>query len=161
MPSFPLLGASDAEQVLRKLDSLEDAISNLSLRILVLEKKIISLEEKVLLGATKEVGKQPGEINELQGFEYSNDDFSIKNITYETHYNDTIFRGTVTNNSNNNYRYALFKISVFNKKGTTLSSNDFYILNIDKGTQRSFEATLHGVKANEFERYIIEFNKGS
>ncbi len=38
-PSFPLLGASDSEQVLKKLDSLEDTINTLSLRILVLEKK--------------------------------------------------------------------------------------------------------------------------
>lgn len=159
MPSSFLLGASDSQQVLEKLDSLENAISNLSLRILVLEKKIISLEEKFLLGTTNKVEKQSGNLTE--SFGQSNDDFSIENVTYETHYNDTIFKGNITNESNNNYRYALFKISVYDKKGSVLVNSDFYILNLDKGTKRSFEATLRGVKVDEFERYTIEFNKGS
>ncbi|ODS32125.1 MAG: transcriptional regulator [Candidatus Scalindua rubra] len=161
MPSFFLLGASEPQLILDKLDSLEKAISDLSLRILVLEKRIISLEEKFLLEATKKTEKQPGRTLEPEGFGYSGDDFSIEDVTYETHYNDTIFRGTITNNSNNNYRYTLFKISVYDKKGAILSSNDFYILNIDKGTTRSFEAKIHGVKVEEFERYSIEFTKGS
>ncbi len=160
-PSFPLLGASDSEQVLKKLDSLEDTINTLSLRILVLEKRIISLEETFLLRPTNKAEKQPRKIPEPEDIEYSDDDFSIENVTYETHYNDTIFRGTITNKSNNNYRYALFKVSVYGNKGAVLSSNDFYVLNFDKGTQRQFEATIHGFKADEFERYTIEFNKGS
>ncbi len=159
MPSSFLLGASDSQQVLEKLDSLENTISNLSLRILVLEKKIISLEEKFLLGTTNKVEKQSGNITE--SFGQLDDDFSIENVTYETHYNDTIFKGNIANKSNNNYRYALFKINVYDKKGSVLVSNDFYILNLDKGTKRSFEVTLRGVKADGFERYTIEFNKGS
>ncbi len=170
-PSFSLLGASDSEQVLKKLDSLEDTINTLSLRILVLEKKIISLEETLFLVPTKKAGKNPRNISgsekkprkipEPEDYVFSDGDFTIEHVTHETHYNDTIFRGTITNKSNNNYRYALFKISVYGNKGAVLSSNDFYILNFDKGTQRQFEAKIHGFKKEEFERYTIEFNKGS
>ena len=53
------------------------------------------------------------------------------------------------------------KISVYDKKGAVLASNDFYILNMDRGTRRSFEATIHSVKADEFDKYTIKFNKGS
>ena len=156
-----MLGASDSQQVIDKLDFLEKTISDLSLRILALEKKIISLEEKILLGTTPTEEKQPRRIPKPEGLNYSDDDFSIESVAYETHYNDTIFKGIIVNKSNNNYRYALFKISVYDQEGTVLASNDFYILNIDKGTKRSFEAKIHGVKAEEFESYTIEFNKGS
>jgi lipopolysaccharide export LptBFGC system permease protein LptF len=158
MPSFFFLGASDSPQVLEKLDSLEKAISNLSFRILALEKRIISLEEKIFLEATR-LEKHPGKIPE--SFEQPSDNFSIGNVTCETHYNDTVFKGDVTNNTNKDFRYSLFKITVYDKNGSVVSSNDFYILNIDRGTTRAFEATIHSVKKEEFERYEITFTKGS
>ena len=158
MPSFFLLGASDSQPVLEKLDSLEKVISDLSFRILALEKRIISLEEKIFLEATR-LDKQPGMIPE--GFEPSADNFSIESVTCETHYNDTIFKGDITNNSNKDFRYTLFKITVYSKSGSVVSSNDFYILNMDRGTTRAFEATIHGFKKEEFERYEITFTKGS
>jgi len=157
-PSFLLLGASDSQQVLEKLDSLERVISDLSFRILALEKRIISLEEKIFLEATR-LEKQPGMIPE--SFEQTADDFFIGSVTCETHYNDTIFKGDVTNNTNRDFRYSLFKITVYGKSGSVMSSNDFYILNMDRGTTRAFEATIHGVKKEEFERYEIAFTKGS
>ncbi len=158
IPSFLLLGASNSDQVLEKLDSLEKSISNLSFRILALEKRIISLEENFLLEKTR-TEAQFKRIPE--GFEQSEDDFSIVNVTYKSHYNDTIFKGNIINKSNKDYKYALFKISIYDKKDAVLASNDFYILNMDRGTRRSFEATIHGFKADEFEKYTIEFNKGS
>ncbi len=158
IPSFLLLGASNPEQVLEKLDSIEKTISDLTFRILALEKRIISLEEKFLLERS-ETEAQFKRIPDV--FKQSDEDFSIVNVTYETHYNDTIFKGNIINKSNKDYKYALFKISVYDKKGAVLASNDFYILNMDRGTRRSFEATIHGVKAEEFEKYTIEFNKGS
>ena len=158
IPSFFSLDASGSEQVLKKLDSLEKTISNLSFRILALEKRIISLEEKFLL----EEFKTETQLKRIpEGFERPDDDFSIVNVTYETHYNDTVFKGNITNKSNNDYKYALFKISVYDKKGSVLASNDFYILNMDRGARRSFEATIHSVKADEFDKYTIKFNKGS
>lgn len=157
-PSFFLLGASDSQQVLEKLDSLEKAISDLSFRILALEKRIISLEEKTFMEATR-LEKQHGKIPE--SFEQTADNFSIESVTCETHYNDTIFKGDVTNNANKDFRYSLFKITVYGKSGSVVSSNDFYILNMDRGTTRAFEATIHGVKKEEFERYEIAFTKGS
>ncbi|MFQ5964851.1 MAG: FxLYD domain-containing protein [Candidatus Scalinduaceae bacterium] len=158
IPSFFLLGASEPQQVIEKLDSLERTISELSLRILALEKRIISLEEKILLQAAKGKDQTRKVPENLEQFE---DDFSVVNVTYETDYNDTIFKGDISNRANKDFRYALFKISVYDKKGSVIASNDFYILNMDRGTKRSFEVKLRGVKANEFERYTIEFNKGS
>ncbi|KKN99084.1 hypothetical protein LCGC14_0143330, partial [marine sediment metagenome] len=139
IPSFLLLGASNPEQVLKKLDSIEKTISDLSFRILALEKRIISLEEKFLLERS-ETEAQFKRIPDV--FKQSDEDFSIVNVTYETHYNDTIFKGNIINKSNKDYKYALFKISVYDKKGAVLASNDFYILNMDRGTRRSFEATM-------------------
>ena len=158
MPSFFFMGASNPQPVLEKLDSLEKAISDLSFRILALEKRFISLEEKMFMEATK-LEKQPGNIPE--SFEQSGDDFSIESVTCETQYYDTIFKGEITNNTNSDFRYSLFKITVYNKNGSTVSSNDFYILNMDRGSTRAFEAKVHGVKKEEFERYAIEFIKGS
>ena len=45
-PSFFLLGASDPQPVLEKLDSLEKVISDLSFRILALEKGLSHLKKK-------------------------------------------------------------------------------------------------------------------
>ena len=116
-PSFFLLGASNSQPVLEKLDSLEKVISDLSFRILALEKRIISLEEKIFLGATR-LDKQPGMIP--KGFEPSADNFSIESVTCETHYNDTNFKGDITNNSNKDFRYTLFKITVYSKSGSVV-----------------------------------------
>jgi hypothetical protein len=158
IPSFFFMGASNPQPVLEKLDSLEKAISGLSFRILALEKRFISLEEKMFLEGTK-LEKLPGNIPE--SFELSGDDFSIESVTCESQYNDTVFKGEITNNTNNDFKYTLFKITVYNKKGSVVSSNDFYILNMDRGSTRTFEAKIHGFKKEEFERYAIEFTKGS
>ena len=157
-PSFFLLGASGSQQVLEKLDSLERVISGLSFRILALEKRIISLEERIFLEAHR-LEKRPGKIPETFG--QTADDFSIESVTCETNYNNTIFKGNITNNTNKDLRYTLFKITVYGKNGSVVSSNDFYILNMDRGTTRTFEAKIHGFKKEEFERYEITFNKGS
>ncbi len=161
-----LFGApEESTLILDKLNSLEKTISDLSFRILALEKRLISFEEKYLF---KEKPSMDFSLNTEQqsnknrdNFEQPIGDFSFANVTYNNHYNDTIFRGDVINKSTRSYRYALFKISVFNDKGAVLSSNDFYILNLDGGTQRSFEAKLHGIKEDEFVDYAIQFNKGS
>ncbi len=158
LPSFFFLGASDPQPVLEKLDSLEKAISNLSFRILALEKRIISLEEKIFLEATRQE-KLPGIIPE--SLEQSGNDFSIEDVTFETQYNGTVFRGKITNNTNNDFQYSLFKITVYKKNGSIADSNDFYILNLDRHSTRKFEAKIHDVKKEEFEKYLIEFTKGS
>lgn len=160
MPSIFLLGASNPQPILEKLDSLEKAISNLSFRILALEKRIISFEEKIYLEDFKTgLDKHTGPIPE--SFEQPGSDFSIENVTYETQYNDTIFKGEIINKTNSDLRYSLFKITVYSKNGSVVSSNDFYILNMDRGTTRIFEAKIHGVKKEEFESFTIEFTKGS
>ena len=158
LPSFFFLGASDPQPVLDKLDSLEKAISNLSFRILALEKRLITLEERLFLESTTS-DKQPGNIPE--SFEQSGDDFSIEGVTCETQYNGTIFRGQITNNTNSDFQYSLFKITVYKKDGSIAASNDFYILNLDRHSTRTFEAKIHDAKKEEFERYLIEFTKGS
>ena len=158
LPSSISLGASDPQPVLEKLDSLEKTISNLSFRILALEKRIITLEERLFLERTM-LEKQPESIPE--SLEQSGDDFSIEGVTCETQYNGTIFRGKITNNTNNDFQYSLFKITVYKKDGTIASSNDFYILNLDRHSTRPFEAKIHDATKEEFERYLIEFTKGS
>jgi hypothetical protein len=158
LPSFFFLGASDPQPVLDKLDSLEKAISNLSFRILALEKRLITLEERLFLESTT-FDKQPGNIPET--FEQSGDDFSIEGVTCETQYNGTIFRGQITNNTNSDFQYSLFKITVYKKDGSIAASNDFYILNLDRHSTRTFEAKIHDAKKEEFDRYLIEFTKGS
>jgi lipopolysaccharide export LptBFGC system permease protein LptF len=152
------MGASDPQPILEKLDSLEKAISNLSFRILALEKRFITLEERFFLEATKPE-KQMGITPESA--EQSGDDFSIEDVTCETQYNGTIFRGQITNNTNNDFQYSLFKITVYKKDGSIASSNDFYILNLDRHSTRAFETKIHDAKKEEFERYLIEFTKGS
>ena len=165
IPSSLVFGASESEQILDKLNSLEKTISDLSFRIFALEKRIISFEEKFLFKEKSSINhsgdlKQQSETIPDE-IEHSEDNFSFINVTYKDSYNDTIFKGEVVNKSNIDYRYALFKISVFNNKGAVVSGNDFYILNLDEGTQRSFEVKLHGIKSDKFVDYAIEFNKGS
>ena len=158
LPSFFFLGASGPQPVLEKLDSLEKTISNLSFRILALEKRIISLEEKIFLAATRQE-KLPGNVPE--NIEPSGDDFSIEDVTCETQYNGTVFKGKITNNTNSDFQYSLFKITVYKKDGSVAASNDFYILNLDRHSTRKFEAKIHDAKKEEFEKYLIEFTKGS
>jgi hypothetical protein len=158
LPSFFFLGASEPQPVLEKLDSLEKAISNLSFRILALEKRIITLEERLFLESTT-LDKQLGNIPE--SFEPSGDDFSIEDVTCETQYNGTVFSGKITNNTNSDFQYSLFKITAYKKDGSVAASNDFYILNLDRHSTRTFEAKIHDATKEEFERYLIEFLKGS
>ena len=158
LPSFFFLGASDPQPVLDKLDSLEKTISNLSFRILALEKRIITLEERLFLEMTVPNRQMEGITESL---EQSGNDFSIEGVTYETQYNGTVFRGQITNNTNNDFQYSLFKITVYKKDGSVASSNDFYILNLDGHSTRTFEAKIHDATKEEFEKYLIEFTKGS
>lgn len=176
IPSLFLLGASDTQQVLEKLNSLESSISNLTLRILSIERRIIEVEEKLLRESARETKSyiyNTVKPTENTGLNYEEQPdkthkgqekvidgcFSIENVTYETDYNDTIFRGYVTNSSNSFFKYSLFKLTVYDKHGSVLLSNDFYILNMDRRATRPFETKLRGIKAEEFDRYTIKFNK--
>ncbi|GJQ59335.1 MAG: hypothetical protein D8M57_07745 [Candidatus Scalindua sp. AMX11] len=160
-----LFGASESSQILDKLNSLEKTMSELSFRIFALEKRLISFEEKILFKekytTDNPLNTDPRSNIIPDHLDQPIDTFSFSNITYRDDYNDTLFTGDVFNKSNRSYRYALFKISVTNDKGAVLSSNDFYILNMDEGAQRSFEVKLHGIKTHEFTDYTLEFNKGS
>ncbi|MDR4504590.1 MAG: hypothetical protein MRK01_07345 [Candidatus Scalindua sp.] len=160
-----VFGAQEPTQILDKLDALEKTISDLSFRIFALEKRLISFEEKLLFKEKHSMdypmSTESQDRKIPDSFEEPESNFSFLNITYNDHYNDVIFKGDVINKSKKSYRYTLFKISVYNEKGTVMSSNDFYILNLDEGTRRSFEVKLHGIKSRDFADYTIEFNKGS
>ncbi len=137
LPSFFFLGASEPQPVLDKLDSLEKTISNLSFRILALEKRIISLEEKIFLAATTQE-RQPKNIIP-ENFEQFGDDFSIEDVTYATQYNGTVFRGKITNNTNSDFQYSLFKITAYKKDGSVAASSDLIIMNLESRSTRVFE----------------------
>ncbi len=158
LPSFFFLGASEPQPVLEKLDSLEKTISNLSFRILALEKRIISLEEKIFLAATRQE-KLPENISP-ENFEQFGDDFSIEDVTYATQYNGTVFRGKITNNTNSDFQYSLFKITAYKKDGSVAASSDLIIMNLESRSTRVFEEKIHDIKKEEFETYEIEFTKG-
>ncbi|MGR3311126.1 MAG: hypothetical protein ACUZ77_10155 [Candidatus Brocadiales bacterium] len=173
-----------ADDVLKKLDSIETSILNLTKKFDTLEKKKLNAIEIAILSLTRkfdtlekrlaaiEHALTPAKESKVEpklkdatpvgpeGFVSIGGGFQLGNLSYKASLGNTIFSGEVENQSLISYTTVIFNIKVFNKKETILGGSDFYLQGLYMRTKVPFEVTIFGVNMKSIAGYEINFVRG-
>lgn len=149
-----------AQDVSNKLDMLEIVISNLIARVEALEKRVNALEKNLSTGISKaprkEVpGKEPLKSPLAGGFEDIGSGFFVRNVRFNPFGDNVLFTGEIANRSEKNYRFAKFKLEIYDDRDLLIKKEEFTIPDIPKDSIKSFEAMLVGVEAGLISKYVI------
>jgi hypothetical protein len=149
-----------AQDVSDKLNMLEIVISNLIARVEALEKRVNALEKNLSAGISKAPRKEvPGkEISKsplTDGFEDIGSGFFVRNVRFNPFGDNVLFTGEIANRSEKNYRFAKFKLEIYDDRDLLVKREEFTLPDIPKDSIKSFEAMLVGVDAALIRRYVI------
>jgi len=149
-----------AQDLSNKLNMLEIVISNLIARVEALEKRVNALEKNLSAGISKvpkkEVpGKEPSKSSLTDGFEDIGNGFFVRNVRFNPFGDNVLFTGEIANRSEKNYRFAKFKLEIYDDRDLLVKKEEFTIPDIPKDNIKSFEAMLVGVEAGLINRYVI------
>ena len=151
-----------AQDSSNKLDMLEIVISNLIARVESLEKRVNALEKNLSTGvpkatkkevSSKESTKSPSLTN---GFEDIGKGFSVRNVRFNPFGTNVLFTGEMANRTEKNYRFAKFKLEIYDDRDLILKEEEFTIPDIPKDSAKPFEAMLVGIEAGLINRYVIK-----
>ncbi|GAN33050.1 MAG: hypothetical protein DYG83_00040 [Candidatus Brocadia sp. AMX2] len=149
-----------AQDLSDKLNMLEIVISNLIARVEALEKRVNALEKNLPAGVSKvprkEVpGKEPLKPSIIDGFEDIGNGFFVRNVRFNPFGDNVLFTGEIANRSEKNYRFAKFKLEIYDDRDLLVKKEEFTIPDLPKESIKSFEAMLAGVDAGLIHRYVI------
>src|SRR5574337_440167 len=149
-----------AQDLSNKLNMLEIVISNLIARVEALEKRVNALEKNLSAGVSKapkkEVpGKESLKSSITDGFEDIGNGFFVRNVRFNPFGDNVLFTGEIANRSEKNYRFAKFKIEIYDDRDLLVKKEEFTIPDIPSDSVRSFEAMLVGIEAGLVNRYVI------
>jgi len=92
----------------------------------------------------------------MSGFEDIGRGFFTKNVRFNQFGNNVLFTGEMANKSDKNYRFAKFKLEIYDDKDLLIKEEEFTIPDIPKDTTRNFEAMLLGIGISLIHRYVIK-----
>lgn len=149
-----------AQDVSNKLNMLEIVISNLIARVEALEKRVNTLEKNLSAGVSKAPkrempAKETAGPSFAGGFEDIGNGFFLKNVRFNPFGDNVLFAGEIANRSEKNYRFAKFKIEIYDDRNLLVKTEEFTIPDSPKDSVKPFEAMLFGVDADLVSRYVI------
>lgn len=149
-----------AQDLSDKLNMLEIVISNLIARVEALEKRVNVLEKNLSAGISKvpkkeALGKEPLKPAIIDGFEDIGNGFFVRNVRFNPFGDNVLFTGEIANRSEKNYRFAKFKLEIYDDRDLLMKKEEFTIPDLPKESIKSFEAMLAGVESGLIHRYVI------
>lgn len=149
-----------AQDLSDKLNMLEIVISNLIARVEALEKRVNALEKNLPAGVSKvprkEVpGKEPLKPSIIDGFEDIGNGFFVRNVRFNPFGDNVLFTGEIANRSEKNYRFAKFKLEIYDDRDLLVKKEEFTIPDIPRDSIKSCETMVVGIEAGLIHRYII------
>ncbi len=149
-----------AQDLPNKLNMLEIVISNLIARVDALEKRVGALEKNLSAGMPKTqkrevTGKDSAKSFLAGGLEDIGKGFFARNVHFTPFGDNVLFTGEIVNRSEKNYRFAKFKIEIYDDNGLLVKKEEFTIPDIPCDSIRSFEAMLVGIEAGLVNKYVI------
>jgi len=159
VPTF-MMDALSAQDVSNKLNMLEIVISNLIARVEALEKRVNTLEKNLSPGTSKApkkevVGKETVKPFHTDGFEDIGNGFFIRNVRFSPFGDNVLFTGEIANRSEKNYRFAKFKLEIYDDRDLLVKKEEFTIPDIPRDSIKSCETMVVGIDAGLIHRYII------
>ena len=149
-----------AQDSSNKLDMLEIVISNLIARIESLEKRVNALEKNLSTGvpkatkkevSSKESTKLPSLTN---GFEDIGKGFSVGNVRFNPFGTNVLFTGEMANRTEKNYRFAKFKLEIYDDRDLILKEEEFNIWTGTGGNGKSKTISLHQSALGKYSEVI-------
>ncbi|KKO18244.1 MAG: hypothetical protein DCC43_06580 [Candidatus Brocadia sp.] len=159
VPLF-LVNTVNAQDVSNKLNMMEIVISNLIARVEALEKRVNALEKNLAPGvgkaAKKEVaGKEPARPILTDGFEDIGNGFFVRGVRFNPFGDNVLFMGEIANRSEKNYRFAKFKLEIYDDRDLLVKKEEFTIPDSPKDSIKPFETMIIGVDAGLIHRYVL------
>ena len=144
-----------------KINMLEIVISNLITRVESLEKRISALEKNssgtISKPQKKDVPSKDSSKSPLtNGFEDIGNEFFVKNVRFNPFGTNILLTGEMANRSEINYRFAKFKIEIYDDRDLLVKKEEFIIPDLPKASVKSFEAMLVGIETGLINRYVIK-----
>lgn len=149
-----------AQDVSNKLDMMEIVISNLIARVEALEKRVNALEKNLSSGSAKApkkeiAGKEPARHFLTDGFEDIGKGFFVRNVRFNPFGDNVLVIGEIANRSEKNYRFAKFKLEIYDDRDLLVKKEEFTIPDSPKDSVKPFEIMIIGVDAGLIQRYVI------
>jgi outer membrane murein-binding lipoprotein Lpp len=149
-----------AQDLSNKLNMLEIVISNLIARVEALEKRVNALEKNLSAGVLKAprkeiLTKETARPSLTDGFEDIGNGFFVRNVRFNPFGDNVLFTGEIENRSEKNYRFAKFKLEIYDDRDLLVKKEEFIIPDSPKDSVKPFEAMLAGVDAGLINRYVI------
>jgi len=149
-----------------KLQMLEIVISNLVSRVDALEKRIGRLEKK--LSHSDSVSEVPKKKEQKdiksqtlvnKGYEDIGDGFFVRNVNFSPFSNNVLCTGEVYNKSGKNYRFAKFRLTIYDGQGMIIKKQEFTIPDIPKDSSSTFKIMIVGINSSSINRYELKLVK--
>lgn len=153
-----------AQDLSDKLSMLEIVISNLVTRVEALEKRINALEKSISPGTLKVPkrgisGSESPKPSLSDGFEEVGEGFFVRNVRFNPFGTNVLFTGEMANKSEKNYRFAKFRLEIYDDSERLVKKEEFTIPDIPKDSVKPFEAMLIGIEASLIYRYKVSVAK--
>lgn len=81
--------------------------------------------------------------------------FSIKNIKFESFGSSSQIRGEIMNTSDRDHGMTDFEVQAYDSENTPLGGHRFSVYSFNKGTTKSFEEIIVGIRPREISKYSI------
>ena len=81
--------------------------------------------------------------------------FFARNVRFNPFGDNVLFTGEIENRSEKNYRFAKFKLEIYDDRDLLVKKEEFIIPDSPKDSVKPFEAMLAGVDAGLINRYVI------
>ena len=90
------------------------------------------------------------------GFEDIGSGFFVKNVRFNPFGANILLTGEMANRSETNYRFAKFKVEIYDDRDLLVKKEEFLIPDLPKASVKSFEAMLVGIETGLINRYVIK-----
>lgn len=151
-----------AQDSSNKSDMLEIVISNLIARVESLEKRLNALEKNLSTGVPKVAKKEvfskesPKSPSLTSGFEDIGKGFFVRSVRFSQFGTNVLFTGEIANRTEKNYRFARFKLEIYDDRDLPVKEEEITIPDLPKDSVKPFEAMLVGIEAGFINRYVIK-----
>lgn len=151
---------ANSEKQMKTLDVLAKRVANLESNAGITPPEELYTEEEtaeVAKAAAEEAAKP--KTPEEEGFQSIGKGFYVRNVRFRPFGSSSKVSGEIKNLSDEDYRYAIFNITVYDLDNVLVSDHDFTLKGLKRGVTKSFNFALTGAEPGNISRYAIRFKR--
>lgn len=151
---------ANSEKQMKTLDVIAKRVANLESNAgITPPEELYTEEEAVEVAEAAAAEEARPKTPEEEGFEKIGEGFYVRNVRFKPFGSSSKVSGEIKNLSDNDYRYAIFNITVYNLDNVLVSDHDFTLKGLKRGIVKRFNLTLTGAEPGNISRYAIRFRR--